>query len=111
MRPIDDSPTVLFQFDEFGRFLRTIGDPKRAPHLFNVLTALMKLYSSADTRPGTQSQSRIESGRRVFGDFWRWAARSGVSPAILYFQHILTICSNHDILLVKSSTSRAGDAR
>ncbi len=42
-------PAVLFQIDEFGRFLRTIGDPKRAPHLFNVLTALMKLYSSADT--------------------------------------------------------------
>jgi len=39
----------LFQLDEFGRFLRTIGDPKKAPHLFNVLGALMKLYSSADT--------------------------------------------------------------
>jgi hypothetical protein len=39
----------LFQFDEFGRFLRTIGDAKKAPHLYNVLTALMKLYSSADT--------------------------------------------------------------
>jgi hypothetical protein len=40
---------VLFQFDEFGRFLRTVGDPKRAPHLFNVVTTLMKLYSSADS--------------------------------------------------------------
>ncbi len=46
---VESHPGVLFQFDEFGRFLRTIGDPKRAPHLFNVLTALMKLYSSADT--------------------------------------------------------------
>lgn len=46
---VERQPGVLFQFDEFGRFLRTIGDPKRAPHLFNVLTALMKLYSSADT--------------------------------------------------------------
>lgn len=46
---VDRQPAVLFQIDEFGRFLRTIGDPKRAPHLFNVLTALMKLYSSADT--------------------------------------------------------------
>lgn len=42
-------PAVLFQLDEFGRFLRTIGDPKKAPHLFNVLSALMRLYSSADT--------------------------------------------------------------
>lgn len=46
---VEAEPAVLFQIDEFGRFLRTIGDPKKAPHLFNVLTALMKLYSSADT--------------------------------------------------------------
>jgi len=46
---VEQQPAVLFQIDEFGRFLRTIGDPKKAPHLFNVLTVLMKLYSSADT--------------------------------------------------------------
>lgn len=46
---VEAQPAILFQIDEFGRFLRTIGDPKKAPHLFNVLTALMKLYSSADT--------------------------------------------------------------
>jgi len=42
-------PGCLFQIDEFGRFLRTIGDPKRAPHLFNALGTFMKLYSSADS--------------------------------------------------------------
>jgi DNA modification methylase len=42
-------PGILFQIDEFGRFLRTAGDPRKAPHLFNVLTTLMKLYSAADT--------------------------------------------------------------
>lgn len=46
---VETEPAILFQIDEFGRFLRTIGDPKKAPHLFNVLTVLMKLYSSADT--------------------------------------------------------------
>jgi hypothetical protein len=46
---VEVEPSILFQIDEFGRFLRTIGDPKKAPHLFNVLTALMKLFSSADT--------------------------------------------------------------
>lgn len=46
---VEAEPAILFQLDEFGRFLRTIGDPKKAPHLFNVLGALMKLYSSADT--------------------------------------------------------------
>jgi len=42
-------PASLFQIDEFGRFLRTIGDPKKAPHLFNALGTFMKLYSSADS--------------------------------------------------------------
>lgn len=46
---LESSPAALFQLDEFGRFLRTIGDPKKAPHLFNVISTLMKLYSSADT--------------------------------------------------------------
>ena len=46
---VEAQPAILFQLDEFGRFLRTIGDPKKAPHLFNVLTAFMKFYSSADT--------------------------------------------------------------
>lgn len=46
---VEREPAILFQLDEFGRFLRTIGDPKKAPHLFNVLGAFMKLYSSADT--------------------------------------------------------------
>jgi hypothetical protein len=46
---VEAEPASLFQLDEFGRFLRTIGDAKKAPHLFNVLTAFMKFYSSADT--------------------------------------------------------------
>lgn len=46
---VEPEPGCLFQIDEFGRFLRTIGDPKRSPHLFNVLTTMMKLYSCADT--------------------------------------------------------------
>ena len=46
---VEHQPAILFQLDEFGRFLRTIGDPKKAPHLFNLLGALMKLFSSADT--------------------------------------------------------------
>ena len=46
---VEKSPAILFQLDEFGRFLKTIGDPKRSPHLYNILTALMKLYSSANT--------------------------------------------------------------
>ena len=44
---VAEQPAILFQFDEFGRFLLTIGDPKKAPHLFGVVTALLKMYSCA----------------------------------------------------------------
>lgn len=44
---VEAEPAILFQIDEFGRWLRTIGDPKKAPHLFNVISTLMKMYSSA----------------------------------------------------------------
>jgi hypothetical protein len=44
---VEAEPAVLFQIDEFGRWLKTIGDPKKAPHLFNVISTLMKLYSLA----------------------------------------------------------------
>lgn len=46
---IAKQPAILFQIDEFGRFLQTIGDPKKAPHLFNLISVLMKLFSSAST--------------------------------------------------------------
>ena len=46
---VESQPNILLQVDEFGRFLRTIGDPKKAPYLFNIIGTLMKLYSSADT--------------------------------------------------------------
>jgi len=41
------SPAILLQLDEFGRWLRTIGDPRRNPHQFATVSTLMKLYSSA----------------------------------------------------------------
>lgn len=48
IKAVEVNPAILFQIDEFGRFLRTMGDPKRAPHLYNVITAFMKLFSCAD---------------------------------------------------------------
>jgi len=46
---VHNSPAALFQLDEFGRFLRTVGDASKSPHLFNVVSALLKLYTSAGT--------------------------------------------------------------
>ncbi len=44
---LSEHPARLFQIDEFGRFLRSSGDAKHNPHTYNVITALLKLYSSA----------------------------------------------------------------
>jgi len=45
---VAQTPAVLFQNDEIGRFLQTTSDPKKAPHLFSCISILLKLYSSAD---------------------------------------------------------------
>jgi hypothetical protein len=42
-------PARLFQLDEVGRLLMTMKDPKAAPHLWNIGTVIMQLYSSANT--------------------------------------------------------------
>lgn len=42
-------PTRLFQLDEIGRLLQTMRDPKGSPHLYNIGSVLMQLYSSSNT--------------------------------------------------------------
>lgn len=44
---VDKNPVVLFQLDEIGRFVKTLNSPEKSPHLYQVVTVLMKLYSSA----------------------------------------------------------------
>lgn len=43
------SPSLLFQFDEIGRLLKTVGNPGSAPHLYQIITVLMKLFTSSNT--------------------------------------------------------------
>lgn len=42
-------PALLFQLDEFGRFLTTLQNPSKAPHLYNVISVFLKLFTSSDT--------------------------------------------------------------
>lgn len=44
---VEKQPAVLFQLDEIGRILRTLGEPQRAPHLYHIATVLMKLFTSS----------------------------------------------------------------
>jgi hypothetical protein len=45
---LEISPASVFLLDEFGRLLKTAADPRSNPHLYAVVTLLLKLYSSAD---------------------------------------------------------------
>ncbi len=44
---VEQQPAILFQLDEIGRLLRTLAEPSRAPHLYHIITNLMKLFTSA----------------------------------------------------------------
>ncbi|GJQ27327.1 MAG: hypothetical protein HBSAPP02_23590 [Phycisphaerae bacterium] len=46
---VEKQPSILFQLDEIGRLLRTIGEPSRSPHLYHIATVLMKLFTSASS--------------------------------------------------------------
>lgn len=46
---ISDQPAILFQLDEIGRLIQTMQSAAKSPHLYNIATVLMTLYSSANT--------------------------------------------------------------
>lgn len=40
---------LLYQIDEIGHLLATMKNPGKSPHLYNIATVLMQLYSSSDS--------------------------------------------------------------
>lgn len=46
---VKESPAALFLIDEFGKFLATLASPQKAPHLFAIISVMLKMYSCADT--------------------------------------------------------------
>lgn len=46
---IAEKRSILFQLDEIGRLLATMKRPEKSPHLYNIITVLMQVYSSSDT--------------------------------------------------------------
>jgi hypothetical protein len=46
---IQKTPSQIFLLDEIGRFLKTTTQASRSPHLFNIVTILLKLYSSSNS--------------------------------------------------------------
>lgn len=58
-------PVRLFQLDEVGRLLHTMRDPRGAPHLYNIGTVLMQLYSSSGTRWTGDAYADINKVKRI----------------------------------------------
>lgn len=46
---VASQPAILFQLDEIGRLLSTMKNPAKQPHLYNIGTVLLQLYSSSDS--------------------------------------------------------------
>lgn len=45
---LDKTPAQIFLLDEIGRFLKVTNSEYKSPHLYNINTVLMKLYSNAN---------------------------------------------------------------
>jgi hypothetical protein len=43
---VDANPAILFQLDEFGRYLKTMGNASEA-YLYNIVSVLMRLFTSS----------------------------------------------------------------
>lgn len=44
-----NKPEILIQLDEIGRFLATVGNPNASPHLFSIITVMLKMFSSSNS--------------------------------------------------------------
>lgn len=62
---IDMRPATLFQLDEIGRMLQTLGDGAKQPHLYNIVTVLMRLYTSADSHYVTDVYADVEKAKII----------------------------------------------
>jgi len=78
-----EQPSQLFQIDEIHRLLATLADPRKSPHLFHIMSVLLKLYSSsgsifkADAYADTKRVSDIDQpncvvyGTGLVDAFWQ----------------------------------------
>jgi hypothetical protein len=62
---VDQQPASLFQIDEFGRYLKTMADPRSAPHLAGIITKLMTLYSSAGTHFSGDTYADVRMNKTI----------------------------------------------
>lgn len=44
---VHNQPNILFQLDEFGRYLKTMSDAAGSPHLWNIVSVLMRMFTDS----------------------------------------------------------------
>lgn len=57
---------TLFQVDEIGRYLKTLSHPNSAPHLSQVISVLMMLFTSAETVYVTDSYADTSLKKTIY---------------------------------------------
>jgi hypothetical protein len=63
---VERQSSILFQLDEFGRYLKTMGDARGAPHLYNILTVLMRLFTSSASVFKTDAYADPDRNRTIY---------------------------------------------
>lgn len=62
---VENQPAILFQIDEIGRILETLGDAKQA-HLYGIVTVLMKLFTSSSTIYVGDAYADIKKIKKIY---------------------------------------------
>jgi hypothetical protein len=63
---VEKQPAILFQLDEIGRMLKTIGEPSRSPHLYHIATVLMKMFTSSATVYMGDAYADIKQNKKIY---------------------------------------------
>jgi len=86
---------TLFQIDEIGRLLATMQSARQSPHLFNIASVLMQLYSSADgiwQADAYADRKKVKTldhphcvvyGSSVPGGFWESLSKENLSDGLI----------------------------
>lgn len=88
-------PAILFHIDEFGKMLATMKNAAKSPHLYNIGSVLMQLYSSANSVWIADAYADLKKTKRiiqphacVYGtgtpdDFWGSLTKENVEDGLL----------------------------
>lgn len=92
---VANQTAILFQLDEFGKLLATMRSAAKQPHLYNIASVLLQLYSSSGTVWVGDAYADAKKVKRIIqphvciygsstpADFWDGLTRENVSEGLL----------------------------